>query len=92
STNSEINLTYTEQIAQKKRRTNWKLNCTRFSNLSQMAKDYLVIQFTSVPSEQAFSKAGNTVQAKRTRLSDKSIQAFMCINSWLKHGIRFRRG
>ncbi|CAG8679379.1 5820_t:CDS:2 [Gigaspora rosea] len=49
STNSEINLTYTEQI---------KLNCTCFPNLSQMAKDYLAIQSTSVPSEQVFSKAG----------------------------------
>ncbi|CAG8490287.1 1360_t:CDS:2, partial [Gigaspora rosea] len=35
----------------------WKLNCTCFSNLSQMAKDYLAIQSTSVPSEQVFSKA-----------------------------------
>ncbi|CAG8801977.1 23626_t:CDS:2 [Gigaspora rosea] len=24
----------------------WKLNCTRFPNLSQMAKDYLAIQST----------------------------------------------
>ncbi|CAG8853617.1 2478_t:CDS:2, partial [Gigaspora margarita] len=92
STNSEsLNLTYTEKIAQKKRKTNmnsnrmdefnqylseaitsmdidpldwWKLNCTRFPNLSKMAKDYLAIQSTSVPSEQVFSKAGDTIWAK----------------------------
>ncbi|CAG8691692.1 18507_t:CDS:2 [Gigaspora margarita] len=39
----------------------WKLNCTRFPYLSQMAKNYLAIQSTSVPSEQVFSKAGDTV-------------------------------
>ncbi|CAG8743893.1 6872_t:CDS:1, partial [Cetraspora pellucida] len=40
-------------------------------------KDYLAIQSTSVPSEQVFSKASNTVQAKRIRLSGKSVQALM---------------
>ncbi|CAG8839952.1 40934_t:CDS:2, partial [Gigaspora margarita] len=35
----------------------WKLNCTRFPNLSKMSKDYLAIQSTLVPSEQVFSKA-----------------------------------
>ncbi|CAG8734790.1 17243_t:CDS:2 [Gigaspora margarita] len=39
----------------------WKLNCTRFSCLSQMASDYLAIQSTSVPSKQVFSKADDTV-------------------------------
>ncbi|CAG8685632.1 27596_t:CDS:2, partial [Gigaspora margarita] len=88
STNSEtpLNLSYTEQVAHK-RRTNtltdrtdeftqylnkavlpisvdllnwWKLNSTCFPHLPQMAKDYLAIQSTSVPSEQVFSKAGDT--------------------------------
>ncbi|CAG8559869.1 19654_t:CDS:2, partial [Gigaspora rosea] len=35
----------------------WELNCTRFPYLSQLARDYLAIQSTSVPSEQVFSKA-----------------------------------
>ncbi|CAG8818738.1 18721_t:CDS:1, partial [Gigaspora rosea] len=95
------NLSYTEQITQK-RRTNtltdrtdeftqylneavlrmsvdglkwWKVNCGWFPHLSQMAKDYLAIQSTSVLSEQVFSKAGDTVRAKRTHLSEKSVQA-----------------
>ncbi|CAG8778715.1 15599_t:CDS:1, partial [Cetraspora pellucida] len=117
STNLEtLNLTYTEQIAQKKRKTNelsnrtdefsqylfeavlpmnidplnwWKLNHTRFPNLYQIAKDYLAIQSTSVPSKQVFSKADNTIWAKCTCLSEKSIQALMCINSWLEHNIKF---
>lgn len=104
-----MNLSYTEQIAQK-RRTNtltnrtdeftqylneavlpmsidplnwWKLNSTHFPHLSQMPKDYLAIQSTFVPSEN--SKASDTVCVKRTHLSEKSIQALMCVNSWLDH-------
>ena len=69
----------------------WKLNCKCFPNLSKMAKDYLAIQSISVPSEQVFSKAGDTIRAKCSWLSDKSVQALMCVNSWLKHGIKFRR-
>ncbi|CAG8716285.1 7610_t:CDS:1, partial [Dentiscutata heterogama] len=45
----------------------------------------------SVPSEQIFSKAGDTIRAKRVHLSEKSIQALMCTGSWLEHGIRFQR-
>ncbi|CAG8836325.1 35409_t:CDS:2, partial [Gigaspora margarita] len=54
----------------------WKLNSTHFPHLSQMPKDYLAIQSTSVPSEN--SKASDTVHAKRTHLSEKSIQAYVC--------------
>ncbi|CAG8765970.1 31607_t:CDS:2, partial [Gigaspora margarita] len=53
----------------------WKLNSTCFPYLSQIAKDYLAIQSTSVPSEQVFFKADDTVHAKCTCLSEKSIQA-----------------
>ncbi|CAG8767271.1 174_t:CDS:1, partial [Dentiscutata heterogama] len=67
----------------------WKLNHTRFSYLSQMAKDYLAIQSTSVPSKQVFSKTGDIVRVKHARLSEKRLQALMCVNSWIKHGIKF---
>ncbi|CAG8826826.1 23000_t:CDS:2, partial [Racocetra persica] len=66
----------------------WKLNSFHFP---QMAKDFLAIQTTSVPSEQIFSKAGDTIQAKRARLSEKSIQSLMCTGSWLEHGIKFHK-
>ena len=56
-----------------------------------MAKDYLAIQSTSVPSEQVFSKASDTIRVKRARLSEKSVQALMCVNSWLEYGIKFRK-
>ncbi|CAG8731114.1 7583_t:CDS:1, partial [Racocetra persica] len=46
--------------------------------MSRMAKDFLAIQATSVPSEQIFSKAGDTVWARRARFSKKIVQALMC--------------
>ncbi|CAG8563835.1 35654_t:CDS:2 [Racocetra persica] len=51
----------------------WKLNSFHFPGMSQMAKDFLAIQAMSVPFEQIFSKAGDTVWAKRVRLSEKSV-------------------
>ncbi|CAG8738582.1 29448_t:CDS:2, partial [Racocetra persica] len=63
----------------------WKLNSFHFLVMSRMAKDFLAIQVISVPSEQIFSKAGDTIQAKRACLSEKSIQSLMCTGSWLEH-------
>jgi hypothetical protein len=33
----------------------WKINSSRFPNLSQMVRDYLAVPGTSTPSERAFS-------------------------------------
>lgn len=54
------------------------------STLAQIAFEVLSIPATSVPSEQAFSKSGNIITKKRNRLSNKNIQASMCLSSWLK--------
>ncbi|CAG8668884.1 22330_t:CDS:2 [Gigaspora margarita] len=93
------NLSYTEQIAQKKRNifTNRTDEFTQYLNEAVLPMsvdpltDYLAIQSTSVPSKQVFSKAGDTVRAKCTRLSEKSVQALMCVNSWLDHNIKFHK-
>ena len=37
---------------------------------------------SSVPSEQAFSRAGRVVDNKRARLGDESIQILMELESW----------
>lgn len=49
----------------------WRLEEKNFPNLSQIAFKYLTIQATSVPSERVFSTAGNVINKKRNRLSDK---------------------
>jgi hypothetical protein len=48
-----------------------------------MARDYLTIQATSVPSEEAFSIAGNTISKTRNRLSSETARACLCLKSWI---------
>ena len=59
--------------------TRWWKNCsTQLPLLSTMARKYLCIPGTSVPSERAFSTAGNIVNAKRSCLlpENKNINIF----------------
>jgi len=46
----------------------WKNYCTQLPLLATLARKYLCIPATSVPSERAFSTAGNIVNAKRSCL------------------------
>ena len=46
----------------------WKSYCTLLPLLSILARKYLCIPATSVPSERAFSTAGNIVNAKHSCL------------------------
>jgi len=45
----------------------WRTNKTFFPILSRMARKYLSIPATSVPSEQLFADAGNKIASKRNR-------------------------
>ena len=51
----------------------WKENFNKFRILSLVARDFLCVPATSVPSERVFSKAGNIVSNKRSSLSSKFI-------------------
>ena len=65
----------------------WKIHENRFPILSKIARDYLGIPATSAPSERVFSEAGNLITNKRTSLSCDSVEANMCLRSWLNNGI-----
>lgn len=52
----------------------WKENSHRYPILSRLARKYLCILATSVPTERAFSSAGNTVSAKRSCLQPDSVE------------------
>ena len=60
----------------------WKNYCTQLPLLSTMARKYLCIPATSVPSERAFSTAGNVVNAKRSCLlpENTNILTFLAQN------------
>ena len=50
-------------------------------NLSQkIAKKYLCIPGTSVPAERVFSKAGELVSMRRSRLKPKNVNMFLFLN------------
>lgn len=51
----------------------WKLKEARFPLLSLLAKRYLCVPGTSVPSERVFSTAGDIVTAQRSQLSAGNV-------------------
>lgn len=62
----------------------WRINKTQYPQLSRMARDYLAIPATSVPSEQCFSISKNLITSNRNRLMGKTVRISMCLKSWNK--------
>ena len=60
----------------------WKKEEGRFPNLAQLAKKYLCVCGTSVPSERIFSKAGYINDHLRSRLDPKNVDklVFLSVN------------
>ncbi|GET63171.1 zinc finger BED domain-containing protein RICESLEEPER 2-like [Rhizophagus irregularis DAOM 181602=DAOM 197198] len=61
----------------------WKTYEKDYPVLSQIAKDYLTIQATSVPSERAFSISGLTISKTRNRLDPETARAIICMKNWI---------
>ena len=55
----------------------------RFPNLSRMARDYLAIPATSVPSECCFSIAGSVLTKRRSAMTEGMANAIICCKYWL---------
>lgn len=58
-----------------------------YPTLSRMAIDVLAIPAMSSEPERIFSQAGNTLTARRNRLSEPSVEATLCLSSWGNSGL-----
>jgi hypothetical protein len=65
----------------------WKEHQNEYPVLSLIAKDYLIIQATSVAAEQAFSVAGNTITQTRNKLDPETARTILCLKSWIENEI-----
>ena len=65
----------------------WRGNCTKFPILSQIAKDVLAMQVSSVASECAFSTGGRIIDPFRSCRTHFMVEVLMCTEQWLKQDI-----
>ncbi|KAK3160135.1 hypothetical protein QOZ80_1BG0055620 [Eleusine coracana subsp. coracana] len=67
----------------------WRGHSSRYPRLSLMARDFLAIQGTSLDPEELFTSKGDNVQKQQYCLPLSSMQATMCIKSWMQSGYQF---
>lgn len=62
----------------------WKSKQYDYPVIAWIAKDYLPIPATSVPSESVFSQGSDVVTKKRNKLTGDSISIWMivCLKAW----------
>lgn len=58
----------------------WRNNCSQYPTLAKLAKLYLCIPGTSVPSERVFSSGGNIVNCKRNCLSSENVDKLIFLH------------
>ena len=62
----------------------WRKNYVYYPNLAKQAREILGIPATSVPSERAFSTAGNIVNHKRSRLTTEHVNMLVFLSKNLQ--------
>lgn len=65
----------------------WKRSSVKFPILSELAKDVLAIQVSSVASESAFSTSGRILDPFRSCLTPYMIEALVCTQQWIRNSI-----
>ncbi|CAN1262053.1 Zinc finger BED domain-containing protein RICESLEEPER 2 [Linum perenne] len=70
----------------------WKEHSLQYKILSRMAIDILAIPITSVASEAAFSAGGRVIDCHRASLGEKTVQALLCTQNWLRYQYGPRKG
>jgi len=61
----------------------WKAHAEKFPVLSTMARDFLAIPLSTVPSESAFSLGGRILGESRSSLTPEMLEALVCGKDWL---------
>ncbi|CAD6343650.1 unnamed protein product [Miscanthus lutarioriparius] len=61
----------------------WKNKREQYPILSQIVRDVMAIQVSTVASESAFSAAGRVVDPYRSRLDPEMVQALICTKDWV---------
>jgi len=61
----------------------WKINTDKYPVLSEIARDMMAVQVSTVASESAFSAAGRVVDPYRNRLDAEMVQALTCTKDWI---------
>ena len=61
----------------------WKAHAEKFLVLSTMARDFLAIPLSIVPSESAFSLGGRILGESRSSLTPEMLEALVCGKDWL---------
>ncbi|KAL6847753.1 hypothetical protein ACP4OV_021881 [Aristida adscensionis] len=67
----------------------WRGHSSRYPRLSVMARDFLAIQGTSLDPEELFTSKGDNIHKQHYCLPLGSMQATMCIKSWMQSGYQF---
>ena len=62
----------------------WHRRQVDFTSLGKMARDFLAIPATSVPSERAFSMGGLICGDERASLNEEIIEMLMCMQDLYK--------
>lgn len=62
----------------------WKINTSRFPILSQLARDVLAVPISTVASESAFSTSGRVLDAFRSSLTPRIVEALVCAQDWMR--------
>ncbi|KAL6635263.1 hypothetical protein ACP70R_027934 [Stipagrostis hirtigluma subsp. patula] len=61
----------------------WKGQTGEYPILSQLARDVLAMQVSTVASESAFSSGGRVIDPFRSRLDPEMVQALICTRDWI---------
>jgi hypothetical protein len=61
----------------------WKNKIEEYPILSQIVRDVMAVQVSTVAFESAFSVAGRVVDPYYSRLDPEMVQALICIKDWV---------